>query len=377
VLSVRGLVKAFRPTRRSTATIALGGVDLDVPDGAFASVLGPSGSGKTTLLRCVAGFERPDAGTVTLGGRVLVSDDAFVRPYDRSVGIVPQEGALFPHLSVADNVGFGLVGARRAGRRARVEELLELVGLAGLGERRPDQLSGGQQQRVAVARALATEPELILLDEPFSALDAQLRADVRTEVRELLRGLGSTVVLVTHDQAEAMSVSDHLIVMRDGLVVAAGDPREVYAHPADLRLGRFLGQALVLDGEIIAESSSPDGAGAADDVGRAGARRAQCLFGSVPISAHSVVAARCRLLIRPEQLSLAAPAEGSGHPAVVRSQSYFGHDALVWVAVDGLAEEVAVRVPGSARFTVGERTALQVIEPVMAYPIEPLAGTAA
>jgi iron(III) transport system ATP-binding protein len=221
VLTVRGLRKLYPSAKRhARPTVALAGVDLHVPAGGFVGVLGPSGSGKTTLLRCIAGFETPDAGRITLGTRTLVSPERSLRPFERGVGVVPQEGALFPHLSVAQNIGFGLTGSTRQRRRERVAELLELVGMAGLGDRRPDQLSGGQQQRVALARALAPEPELILLDEPFSALDAQLRAGVRREVRELLRGLGSTVLLVTHDQAEALSMSDHLIVMREGRVTA-------------------------------------------------------------------------------------------------------------------------------------------------------------
>ncbi|MEO6879872.1 MAG: ABC transporter ATP-binding protein, partial [Mycobacteriaceae bacterium] len=191
MLIVRGLHKSYSTGGRAVA--AIDGVDLTVAQGELATVLGPSGSGKTTLLRCIAGFETADSGTITLGGRQLDAPGTpTVRPFERGIGVVPQEGALFPHLDVARNVGFGLAHRSRAWRRERVAQLLELVGLQSLGDRRPDQLSGGQQQRVALARALAPEPQLILLDEPFSALDAQLRSELREEVRELLRRLGTT-----------------------------------------------------------------------------------------------------------------------------------------------------------------------------------------
>jgi iron(III) transport system ATP-binding protein len=184
VLSVRDLSKTF-PARRGDATVALDRASLEVESGSFATVLGPSGSGKTTLLRCIAGFENPSDGVITLAGRTLNSPTtAPVRPHSRGIGIVPQEGALFPHLSVARNIAFGLTGTSRSARRDRVDELLDLIGLTGLGDRKPHQLSGGQQQRVALARALAPEPKLILLDEPFSALDAKLRVELREEVHQ-------------------------------------------------------------------------------------------------------------------------------------------------------------------------------------------------
>ncbi len=337
--------------------MALDGVDLAVPCGVVASVLGPSGSGKTTLVRCIAGFERPDAGVISLRGRELCSATTFVPAHARGIGVVPQEGALFPHLTVAQNVGFGLVGRLRSGRRERVRELLELVGLTGLGERRPDQLSGGQQQRVALARALAPRPELVLLDEPFSALDAQLRVELREEVRDLLRRVGTTAVLVTHDQSEAMSLSDHLLVMREGRIVAAGDPRSVYDRPADVELGRFLGDAVVVPGEVARD----DGI------------QVVCALGRLPVGHWHGSEGSCLVLIRPEHIRV-RPVDGreNGRAVLgtVASTSFFGHDALLLLGVDGVPEPVSVRVAGPVGYGAGDRVALEVTQRVCTYPAE-------
>src|SRR5690606_15057930 len=216
----------------------------DVPAGALTAVLGPSGCGKTTLLRCVAGFERVDAGEIRVGTRLVAGPRLHAAPERRRVAVVPQEGALFPHLSVAGNVAYGLDRAAR--RSGRVEEVLALVGLAGYGDRMPHQLSGGQQQRVAVARALAPRPPLVLLDEPFSALDASLRAELRHDVRQALRADGATAVLVTHDQGEALSMADRVAVMRDGRIVQYGTPAEVYGQPVDAWVADFVGEAVLL-----------------------------------------------------------------------------------------------------------------------------------
>ena len=206
-----------------------------MPSGSLAAVLGPSGCGKTTLLRIIAGFLRADAGTVTVGGRTLSGPGVHLPPERRRIGIVPQEGALFPHLSVARNISFGLTGLDRA-RSRRTEEMLGLVGLAGYGDRMPHELSGGQQQRIALARALAPEPQLVLLDEPFNALDSALRAGVRADVRAALRATGATAVLVTHDQQDAFT-ADLVAVVRDGRVAQCDTPQELYRHPADLGCG--------------------------------------------------------------------------------------------------------------------------------------------
>ncbi len=241
----------------------LQGVELDVQPGSLTAVLGLSGCGKTTLLRVIAGFERAERGAVSLGGQTLDDGRTYLAPERRSVGYVPQEGALFPHLSVQENVGFGL--ARRERRGEQVAELLEMVGIAPLAKRLPHELSGGEQQRVALARALARHPQALLLDEPFSSLDASLRSRVREEVHALLREQGVTTVLVTHDQEEALSLADNVAVLRDGRIIQQGAPAELYERPADERLARFLGAVNVIDAsfEHGAARTQPGHAGAA------------------------------------------------------------------------------------------------------------------
>jgi iron(III) transport system ATP-binding protein len=247
-LSIIGVHKSYGRVQ------ALSGVDLGVRSGALVAVLGPSGSGKTTLLRCIAGFEAPDAGEIRIDGRPVATPDASVPPERRRIAVVPQEGALFPHLSVLGNVAYGLGRAsRRAGRAAAV---LDLVGLAGFEDRMPHHLSGGQQQRVAVARALAPRPPIVLLDEPFNALDAALRADLRRDVWQALRADGATAVLVTHDQAEALSMAEEIGVMRDGRIVQTGPPELLYRAPADPWVAGFVGEAVWLPG---VSSSHPAG----------------------------------------------------------------------------------------------------------------------
>ncbi|HXV93896.1 MAG TPA: ABC transporter ATP-binding protein [Pseudonocardia sp.] len=320
----------------------LHGVDLEVPAGALAAVLGGSGCGKTTLLRCIAGFHRVERGTVHLAGRLVAGDGVDVPPEKRRVGLVPQEGSLFGHLSVAANVGFGLDRAARRG--GRVEEMLELVGLGGYGARMPAELSGGQQQRVALARALAPAPALVLLDEPFTALDAGLRAEVREQVRAALRAAGATAVLVTHDQQEALGAADLVAVLRDGRVVQAGPPRAVYGEPVDVGVGEFVGEAVVLPATA-----------------RAGC--AETLLGRLPVEGSDGPG---RVLVRPEQLRLSA-ADGAPVRATVTEVLFHGHDTTVLLDVGGVpvrcrtaepaapavGSRVGVRVEGRARFYPG------------------------
>src|SRR5215831_1630339 len=245
-LEVTGLHKAFG------AHQVLAGADLAVPAGSLTAILGASGSGKTTLLRVLAGFERADAGTVRIGGELADGPGVHLPPERRRIGYVPQEGSLFPHLTAAGNVAFGLPASKRRGPTAA--GLLEQVGLAGLGRRYPHQLSGGQQQRVALARALAIDPAVVLLDEPFASLDAHLRASVRADVQELLAKTGITAVLVTHDQDEALSTADRVAVLRDGKIAQCAAPQDLYTQPADPELARFIGEANLVDG-VLGEDS--------------------------------------------------------------------------------------------------------------------------
>lgn len=342
-------------------TPVLNGLNLDIPDGELTAVLGASGSGKTTLLRVLAGFLKPRRGAVRFGDRTVVrtggtgtAGEVFEPPERRRVGIVPQEGALFPHLSVAANVGFGLP----RGSGSRIDEVLRLVGMADRAHARPQELSGGQQQRVALARALAPRPDVILLDEPFGSLDAALRVRLRAEVTDLLRSVGSTAVLVTHDQEEALSTADHVAVMRDGRVVQMGTPREVYESPADLGVARFVGDVV----ELTAAAGPTPAA-------------VVCALGEVTVLSRTAgpFPERAVVVLRPEQVVLRGPAAPGDRPAgagtgVVHDAAYFGHDSLLRVELaDG--SRIPVRVPGGASVPrPGDRVALGVHGPGRLFP---------
>jgi len=239
-----GVAKAFGDTK------VLASIDLDIAAGEVVALLGPSGCGKTTLLRLIAGLEMLDAGSVTIGGRAMsdVSAGVHVSTEQRNLAMVFQNGALFPHLTVARNVGFGLERTERK-TSGRIPEMLELVGLAGFGERRPDSLSGGQQQRVALARALAPSPAVVLMDEPFSNLDAVLREHLRREVATVVRSAGVTTVFVTHDRDEAFSIADRVAVMRDGRIVQVATPRRLYRCPVDRWVASFVGDTNFVRGD--------------------------------------------------------------------------------------------------------------------------------
>jgi iron(III) transport system ATP-binding protein len=357
-LAVRGVVKAFGGPR------VLDGVDLHVPTGSFTGILGASGSGKTTLLRIIAGFERLDRGEVRLGADVV--DDGgrtFVPSERRRIGYVPQEGALFPHLSVGRNVAFGL--RRGPQRRARVHELLAMVGLEGLHRRYPHQLSGGQQQRVALARALATDPEVVLLDEPFSSLDASLRASVRAEVHDVLCRAGTTSVLVTHDQDEALSMADQVAVLRDGVIAQLDSPAGLYRHPRDPALAQFLGESNVVRASVGA------GAGGRDDM------VADTALGRLAVEGWAAPAGgSAEVLIRPEQLVI-GDAAGAALAGTIESYQYFGHDAVVRVHPDAAGlPDLVVRVTGGTPLVAGARVGLAVQGAVVAWPAEPRAAVA-
>jgi len=364
-VSIAGVAKSFG------GLSVLSGVELEVPPGSFTAILGPSGSGKTTLLRIVAGFERPDAGEVRLGSEVV--DDAghrFVPCERRRIGYVPQEGALFPHLSVGRNVAFGLARADRRG--TRVDELLELVGLAGLARRYPHQLSGGQQQRVALARALAPDPELVLLDEPFSSLDASLRASVRAEVHDVLRLAGATSILVTHDQDEALSMADQVAILRGGVIAQINTPSSLYRLPRDAELAQFLGEANLVEGTASGKTVQT----ALGELEMAPAPAAGSGGGEGSPSRGSA-SGRVRVMVRPEQLVL-DDAGAPGVSSVVRSYEYFGHDAVVRVQPDnGSLPELVVRITGGAPLVPGTRVGVSVHGAVMVWPMDdhgPLSG---
>ena len=321
-------------------------VDLTVPTGTTTAVLGASGGGKTTLLRVIAGFLAPDAGTVTIGDRVVCGAGRAVPPERRGIGYVRQDGGLFPHLDVAHNITFGMPRAARR-RGDRVEELLELVGLpAATATRRPDQLSGGQQQRVALARALALSPSVVLLDEPFSSLDTALRASTRDAVATALAETSATAILVTHDQQEALSFADQVAIMRGGRFSQVGAPREIYDEPVDAREAAFLGDVVHLTGRRTTD-------GITCPLGIVTAR------GDVPRGDGEVV-----VVVRPEDLSL-SDSPGCPH-GTVQDVDYHGAHAMVHVALaDGTV--VTVRVPGRRSPEVGEQVPVSVDAPVLVY----------
>ena len=336
---------------RYDETPVIDGVSFDVPAGSTTAVLGASGCGKTTLLRLIAGFLRPESGRISVGNRVLSDERTFVPPHLRAVGYVRQDGALFPHLDVAANITFGLPRAQRRGAES-VPELLELVGLSpDLVRRRPDQLSGGQQQRVALARAFARRPEVVLLDEPFSSLDAGLRAATRSAAAAALAERAATSILVTHDQAEALSFADQVAILREGRLVQIGAPTDVYTAPADPELAKFLGEAVVLP---------------ADATGTV----ARCALGTVRLI--DPADGKITIILRPEQIQLST--EPAGGPlgtaaiGVVRSVDYYGHDALVELELLPTAVRVQARLMGMPIPVPGTRAGLVVRGAVRAFP---------
>ncbi len=359
-LVVRGVSASYG------ATQVLHDVGLTVEGGSTTAILGASGCGKTTLLRVVAGFHTADAGEVRIGDRTVAGPGFAMPPERRGIGYLSQVGNLFPLLTVAGNIGFGLPRAERRDR-ARTAELLELVGLPlVLADRRPEQLSGGQQQRVALARALARRPELVLLDEPFGSLDAGLRSTTRRAVADALSAAGATVLLVTHDQDEALSFADQVAIMRDGRFVQVGAPKEVYSTPVDRATAGVLGELVILPGH-----------GHGDHV-------TTCL-GRLPLAGADVTGA-VDVAVRPEQVLIGAPGGAVGAvgavdalgsvgtvvDAVVDAVDYFGHDALVRIVLpagpEGPAPVVFSRVVGDDAPTPGQLVGVSVRGPVQAFP---------
>jgi iron(III) transport system ATP-binding protein len=343
-LCVRALSKAFGRTQ------VLSDLSLDITQGSVTAVLGSSGCGKTTLLRLIAGFERAEEGTIEVGGQLASGARTHIAPERRGVGFVAQEGALFPHLDVAANIAFGLPRAER--KSPRVGELLELVGLAGLEKRHPHELSGGQQQRVALARALAPNPQLVLLDEPFDALDASLRVQVRAEVREALRRSGATALLVTHDQQEALSLADVVAVMRGGTIVQAADPQTLYSDPCDAELARFLGDAVLLPA-LLRDGRAETALGL---LATRGAPRPNDNAGN----SNGNDPARATVMLRPEQIACCAPSPELPRGRVL-STRFYGHDASAEIALDDpTAPRIAARTAGHVLPRAGEEVSLLV-----------------
>ncbi|MBB3998632.1 ABC transporter ATP-binding protein [Aureimonas pseudogalii] len=331
--------------KRYGSVQALGDVTLAVAAGSRTAIVGPSGSGKSTLLRLVAGFDAPDSGRIVLDGQPLAEGALVVPAHRRAIGMVSQDGALFPHLSVADNVGFGLE-RRDPGRARRIDDLMNMVELRReLRERRPHELSGGQQQRVALARALARSPRLMLLDEPFSALDTGLRDTMRRAVADVLQRAGVASLLVTHDQSEALSFADQVAVLREGRLAQAGSPQSLYFQPMDSATASFLGEAVVLDATIR------DG-------------HADCRLGRLPVHG-AITDGPSRIMLRPEQLHLRRGSDASAPRGRVTAVEFAGAHSLVHLSLmrgeSGTVEtEIRLRLPSLDAPSVGEVLGLAV-----------------
>jgi iron(III) transport system ATP-binding protein len=312
VLELDDVSKSYGPER------VIEELSLSVHEGEILTLLGPSGCGKTTTLRLIAGLERPNGGEVSLNGAPVSGPDRFVEPEDRGIGVVFQEFALFPHLTAAENVAFGLEAWDADARKERVDELLDLVGLEAQGDSYPDELSGGQQQRVALARSLAPEPEVLLLDEPFSNLDVDLRVKMREEVRRILKETGVTAISVTHDQEEAMSISDRVAVMNDGRIEQVGDPEQVFQQPESRFVAGFLGHASFLPGYV-------HGGEVTTGLGPIPRDQINGLAGTYDRT-------RIDVLVRPDDIR-AVPVDGEADGLVV-SRRYLGPTVLYEVRLD-------------------------------------------
>ncbi len=319
-------------------------LNLEVEQNELLAILGSSGAGKSTLLRLIAGFETPAAGEIWLNGMQVSAVDNLLAPEHRGIGIVPQDAALFPHLSVAGNIEFGLLGMDKTQKKARVAELLKLIRMEDFADRKPDQLSGGQAQRVALARALAKKPALVLLDEPFSALDAELRDALRAEVKAVLKAEGATAILVTHDQEEALSLADRVAVMRTGTIIQVGTPSEIYNSPVDLGIATFLGDSVLIDGEVVAG-------------------KVHTSLGKLTALNHIESGQKGVVAIRSENFYLQPNPNGDSE---VIGRVFFGHDAVVEVQTPG--QKIRARSNGPFAPEVGMRVTVWVRGSVNFYP---------
>jgi iron(III) transport system ATP-binding protein len=335
MVRLSGVSRSYGPVR------AVRDLNLEAKKGEILALLGPSGCGKTTTLRLIAGFESPDSGTVEVGGRTVADPSVNVPPERRRVGMVFQDFALFPHLSVEQNVAYGLKNNKK--RKGRLEEVLALAHLDGLRDRMPHELSGGQQQRVALARALAPEPAVVLLDEPFSNLDAGLRARVRSEMREILSEAGVTAIFVTHDQEEALSLADEVAVMMVGTVFQTAPPEVLYHRPASREVASFVGEANFLPG--TAENG-----------------RVRCALGEIPSTPS--YEGEVEAMLRPEALRLTARLDGE---ATVIGREFYGHDQLVKLRLYS-GTTLLSRLVGGAGFEIGERVCVEVEGQAVVFP---------
>jgi iron(III) transport system ATP-binding protein len=345
LIRIRGLKKWF-DTRRGRVE-ALRGIDLEVAEKEFCVLLGASGCGKTTTLRCVAGLERPDGGELEIAGAVVNSPARriYVPTEKRDIGMVFQSYAIWPHMNVFQNVAFPLVrGRKRFGRdlvAEKVRQALHLVQLDGLEDRPATDLSGGQQQRVAMARAMVTEPKILLMDEPLSNLDARLREQMRVELKKITKAAGLTTLYVTHDQAEALSLGDQVCVMHGGEILQVAPPHEVYARPANLFVAQFVGEMNFVKGKV------------------AGPAQVECALGTLAVSVPDGLspASPVTLAIRPEHVQLGLSGGSSGSlTGVVTSKNYLGDTALLEVEVNGV--NFLVKLPGDSDSLVGHKVSI-------------------
>jgi iron(III) transport system ATP-binding protein len=332
--------------------VILSDLNLEVASGKFAAILGPSGCGKTTLLRAIAGLITPSAGAIRFGNKLVSVSSLVLPPHKRNVGYVPQEGGLFPHLRVAENVAFALKGkVERAEREEIVSQMLALVGLSTFAKRFPHELSGGQQTRVALARALAIKPALVLLDEPFSALDQALRGEISGEVVALLKESKTTALMVTHDREDALVSADVIAVMRKGSVVQYGAPAEIYLNPISADVAESTGDVVTIPAHKVSNSEiiSP--------LHNAGAIRAQVDLEGL-------------MLIRPEEILISRVEDSKGVRAKITKINYYGHDALIDLSIEGVSTPVRARVAGPESYAVGENVFAHYEGPIR-YFVEP------
>ena len=335
-LQVEGISKAF------DGTPVVKNISLEAESGEFITLLGPSGCGKTTTLRLLAGFEQPDSGSICINRQTVAARNVFIPAEKRRIGMVFQDYALFPHLNVTDNIAFGLQGQRKE-KQKRADAMLELVGLQDYGDRMPYELSGGQQQRVALARALAPQPDIVLLDEPFSNLDAALRTQVRGEVRSILREAGTTTIFVTHDQEEALSLSDKVAVIFEGKLHQIGTPFELYTRPVTKQVASFIGEANILPATAHGSRATS------------------------PLGKHRLLFPKegeVEVLVRPDMLHLQPTDEGK--PAVILWREYYGHNQRIGLRLEDGTLLIA-RADTQIMYNVGQHVRVSVYAPLLAF----------